>query len=276
MGRFARCERGRGTGSRSHPTAAPVISRGWKLIWRGRSDRDHAGSVNRARESPSSPCRRQLCGPSLVISGDCAVTFAEAGRSRAKERSNSGKKLFASAQDRPSSVIRDSRHLRARSRAVWAPSCLPTSAKNVCRWPARFSRKRSFLPRHVGSPQPVRLDESNWTAAASGSAEFYRFGPGQRAGCRATAPHVGGLSIIFRALWSGGAALLARRPEPGLWCSPTSASLVPTLLAHCSGERPDTVRCNGHDRRCFPLRRHGSNEPRVDAPPHDGMTETPP
>ena len=189
----------------------------------------------------------QFADHPFLISGDLAVTFAEAEiavrqralRLRAQE----------AFQVRPnidiSSVIEILAILRARSQAILVPPS----------WPAALAQRRLPVDRKVlaetivftsgtsGSPKPVRLDESNWEAAASGSAEFYRFGPGQRWLVVLPLHHVGGLSIIFRALWSGGAALLAPRAEPGLLAQSDFASLVPTQLAQLLEVRPDPVRC---------------------------------
>ena len=189
----------------------------------------------------------QFADHPFLISGDAAVTFAEAEiavRQRALQL-RPQEALPVRPKIDISSVIEILAILRARSQAVLVPPS----------WPADLAQRRLqiagkalaetivFTSGTSGTPKPVRLDESNWTAAASGSAEFYRFGPGRCWLLVLPLHHVGGLSIIFRALWSGGAALLAPRPEPGLLVQSDFASLVPTQLAQLLEMRPDPVRC---------------------------------
>lgn len=132
-----------------------------------------------------------------------------------------------------SSVIEILAILWVKSQAVLVPPS----------WPAELAERRVptvdnvgaetivFTSGTSGTPKAVRLDESNWTAAALASTAFYGFGPSQSWLLVLPLHHVSGLAIIFRALVSGGAALLAPRANPEVLSQADFASLVPTQLA---------------------------------------------
>ncbi|MGQ0848633.1 MAG: class I adenylate-forming enzyme family protein [Actinomycetota bacterium] len=94
-----------------------------------------------------------------------------------------------------------------------------------------------FTSGSSGRAKGVRLLASNWESAARGSSAFFGFGPGDRWLVVLPLHHVGGLSVVFRALASGGTAVMADRLEPAGLAGAELASLVPTHLTRL-GESP--------------------------------------
>ncbi|HEX2421168.1 MAG TPA: AMP-binding protein, partial [Acidimicrobiia bacterium] len=113
------------------------------------------------------------------------------------------------------------------------------------KWPAAVVRDRSkALPRErlagtviftsgsSGPPKGVHLLESNWEAAGTNSSAFFGFGPGKLWLLCLPLHHVSGLSIVFRALCSGGAVLIS--PDLRGLARADLVSLVPTQLSRLS------------------------------------------
>ena len=99
-----------------------------------------------------------------------------------------------------------------------------------------------FTSGSSGEPKGVRLSSANWEAAARASVEHLGHRFGQRWLCVLPLHHVGGLSIIYRALFSGGAVVV--EGEPGMadrWLDRVEwVSLVPTQLYRILSKRTDT------------------------------------
>ncbi|HJQ95314.1 MAG TPA: AMP-binding protein, partial [Acidimicrobiia bacterium] len=85
-----------------------------------------------------------------------------------------------------------------------------------------------FTSGSSGPPKAVCLLESNWEAAGTNSSAFFGFGPGDLWLLCLPLHHVSGLSIVFRALCTGGAVLIS--PDLRHLSQADFASLVPTQL----------------------------------------------
>jgi O-succinylbenzoic acid--CoA ligase len=98
-----------------------------------------------------------------------------------------------------------------------------------------------FTSGSSGEPKGVRLSSANWEAAARSSVDHLGHGPGQRWLCVLPLHHVGGLSIIYRAVFSGGAVVLETDPDIAAgWLDRVEwASLVPTQLYRILSKRTD-------------------------------------
>ena len=103
---------------------------------------------------------------------------------------------------------------------------------------ARLPGTVIFTSGSSGVAKAVHLLESNWMAAGANSSAFFGFGGGDSWLLSLPLHHVGGLSIVFRALCTGGTVLisadLARLDQAAF------ASLVPTQLSRLSN--PGNVR----------------------------------
>jgi O-succinylbenzoic acid--CoA ligase len=99
-----------------------------------------------------------------------------------------------------------------------------------------------FTSGSSGEPKGVRLSSANWEAAAQASVAHLGHQPGQRWLCVLPLYHVGGLSIIYRAMFSGGAVVLESDPDlAARWLDRVEwASLVPTHLYRILGQRTDS------------------------------------
>ena len=97
-----------------------------------------------------------------------------------------------------------------------------------------------FTSGSSGTPRAVSLTESNWQAAAASSADFFGFGPGRSWLLALPLYHVSGLSIIFRALWSGGSVLIS--PDLKRVAEADIASLVLTQLLRVIDNPPGKLR----------------------------------
>ncbi|HEX5672149.1 MAG TPA: AMP-binding protein [Acidimicrobiia bacterium] len=99
-----------------------------------------------------------------------------------------------------------------------------------------------FTSGSSGEPKGVRLSADNWDSAARASAEHLGHRSGQRWLCVLPLHHVGGLSIIYRALFSGGAVVLESDPDlAARWLDRVEwASLVPTQLYRILSKRTDS------------------------------------
>jgi O-succinylbenzoic acid--CoA ligase len=86
-----------------------------------------------------------------------------------------------------------------------------------------------FTSGSSGAAKAVRLLESNWEAAGTNSSAYFGYGPGDRWLLSLPLHHVSGLSIVFRALCSGGSVLISSDLRD--LCKVEFASLVPTQLA---------------------------------------------
>jgi O-succinylbenzoic acid--CoA ligase len=99
-----------------------------------------------------------------------------------------------------------------------------------------------FTSGSSGAPKGVRLSADNWQTAVRASAEHLGHRPGQRWLCVLPLHHVGGLSIIYRALFAGGAVVLESDPDlAARWLDRVEwASLVPTQLYRILSKRTDS------------------------------------
>ena len=101
----------------------------------------------------------------------------------------------------------------------------------------------------TGEPRGVVHDAETLSAAARGTAAHFGFGPGDRWAVTLPLNHVGGLSILFRALTSGGTAWMPHDPQdlPAAAHGATHLSLVATqlgrLLDAWDGAPPAGLRC---------------------------------
>lgn len=95
-----------------------------------------------------------------------------------------------------------------------------------------------FTSGSSGVAKAVHLLESNWEAAGTNSSAFFGFGAGDSWLMSLPLHHVGGLSIVFRALCSGGSVLIS--PELTRLDQVDFASLVPTQLSRLAN--PGNVR----------------------------------
>jgi O-succinylbenzoic acid--CoA ligase len=86
-----------------------------------------------------------------------------------------------------------------------------------------------FTSGSSGAAKAVHLLESNWEAAGTTSSAFFGFGVGQCWLLALPLHHVGGLSIVFRALCSGGTVLIS--PDMTGLERADFASLVPTQMS---------------------------------------------
>jgi O-succinylbenzoic acid--CoA ligase len=86
-----------------------------------------------------------------------------------------------------------------------------------------------FTSGSSGAAKAVHLPESNWEAAGTTSSAFFGFGVGDSWLLALPLHHVGGLSIVFRALCSGGTVVTSR--EMTELDQADFASLVPTQLS---------------------------------------------
>ncbi|HEU4319276.1 MAG TPA: AMP-binding protein [Acidimicrobiia bacterium] len=94
-----------------------------------------------------------------------------------------------------------------------------------------------------GPPKGVRLTRSNLEAAARASVEHLGHGPGDVWLLAMPLHHVGGLSIVIRQAYSGGAVLLqpgfeAERFAAAMRGGATMVSVVPTMLRRLLGMGP--------------------------------------
>ena len=86
-----------------------------------------------------------------------------------------------------------------------------------------------FTSGSSGAAKAVHLPESNWEAAGTTSSAFFGFGVGASWLLALPLHHVGGLSIVFRALCSGGTVFVSS--EITELDKVDFASLVPTQLS---------------------------------------------
>ncbi|MGH8957929.1 MAG: AMP-binding protein [Acidimicrobiia bacterium] len=93
----------------------------------------------------------------------------------------------------------------------------------------RLAGTMMFTSGSSGPAKGVLLLESNWEAAGTNSSAFFGFGRGDLWLLSLPLHHVSGLSIVFRALCSGGAVLIS--PDLGLLSAADFASVVPTQLS---------------------------------------------
>lgn len=170
----------------------------------------------------------------FLISDDTTFTFAEVeaaveelARSLAPRRNIAFTPAIAIV-----SVIEILATIRAESRSVLIPPSWPVDLAAQCipTGEADTPEVIVFTSGSAGRPKAVRLSEKNWQAAGVSSTNFYGFGPEGRWLLVLPLFHVSGLSIIFRALVSGGAALLSPRLEPEALDEADFASLVPAQL----------------------------------------------
>ncbi len=90
----------------------------------------------------------------------------------------------------------------------------------------------------TSAPKPVELTHANWWWSAAGSAVALGHDPHERWLCAMPLSHVGGLSILVRAMIGGTTAILHPRFDPERIArdlaapdGPTLVSVVPTMLA---------------------------------------------
>lgn len=90
----------------------------------------------------------------------------------------------------------------------------------------------------TSAPKPVELTHANWWWSAAGSAVALGHRPDERWLCAMPLAHVGGLSILLRAVIAGTTAILHPRFDPERIAhdlaapdGPTLISVVPTMLA---------------------------------------------
>lgn len=170
----------------------------------------------------------------FLISADSTLTFAEAEAAvdeRAKELPARQNIAFTPAIA-IESVIEILATIRAESRSVLIPPSWPVelAAQRIPTGEAETPEVIVFTSGTAGRPKAVRLSETNWEAAGISSTNFYGFGPERRWLLVLPLFHVSGLSIIFRALVSGGTALLSPQLEPPALDQADFASLVPAQL----------------------------------------------
>ena len=98
-----------------------------------------------------------------------------------------------------------------------------------------------FTSGSSGEPKGVRLSSANWEAAVRASVVHLGHRFGQRWLCVLPLHHVGGLSIIYRALFSGGTVVLEGDPDMAArWLDRVEwVSLVPTQLQRILSKRTD-------------------------------------
>jgi O-succinylbenzoic acid--CoA ligase len=99
----------------------------------------------------------------------------------------------------------------------------------------------------TGSPKGARFTLANLEAASRASVEHLGHGPEDTWLLTLPLHHVGGLSILVRSAYAGGAVLLHPRFDPGgaaaaLDGEVTMASLVPTMLTRILDHRPGPYR----------------------------------
>ena len=173
----------------------------------------------------------------FIEDGDRRVTFAEAEEAvRARgERSP----LVAPALD-ADSILNVLAAVRTGGAVLVGP-----------KWPQRLVTDRLatlpadrlagtviFTSGSSGAAKAVHLLESNWIAAGTNSSAFFGFGVGDSWLLSLPLHHVGGLSIVFRALSTGGTVLISA--ELTLLDQADFASLVPTQLSRLTD--PGSVR----------------------------------
>ena len=118
----------------------------------------------------------------------------------------------------------------------WPPALV---ANRLASLPAsRLEGTVIFTSGSSGAAKAVRLLESNWEAAGTNSSAFFGFGEGACWLLSLPLHHVSGLSIVFRALCSGGTVLISSDLEP--LDRVDFASLVPTQLSRLT--HPGKVR----------------------------------
>jgi len=171
----------------------------------------------------------------FLISDDSVLTFAMvedavAARSRGLP---AGRNLAYTPTIGSESVIEILAILRAGSRVVLIPSTWPDQlvAQRLSAIDSTPSEEMIvFTSGTAGEPKAVRLAEKNWAAAGISSSSFYGFGPDRRWLLVLPLFHVSGLAIVFRALVTGGTALLSPRLDPAELDQADFASLVPAQL----------------------------------------------
>lgn len=104
----------------------------------------------------------------------------------------------------------------------------------------------------TSSPKPVELTHANWWWSAAGSAVALGHDPHERWLCAMPLSHVGGLSILIRAMIGGTTAILHRRFDAERIAhdlaapdGPTLISVVPTMLSRLLDaglQRPPSLR----------------------------------
>lgn len=104
-----------------------------------------------------------------------------------------------------------------------------------------------FTSGTTGGPKGVRLTISNLAAASEASVSHLGHGPGDVWLGAMPLYHVGGLSVLVRSAYAGGAAFLQDRFEPASFAAAlrgraTIASLVPTMLRRLLDDDPGPYR----------------------------------
>lgn len=104
----------------------------------------------------------------------------------------------------------------------------------------------------TSTPKPVELTHANWWWSAAGSAVALGHDPRERWLCAMPLSHVGGLSILLRAMIGGTTAILHPRFDPERIArdlaapqGPTLISVVPTMLSRLLDaglQRPSSLR----------------------------------
>lgn len=179
----------------------------------------------------------------FLVQGSSQLTFAEAEESvehRAAQLPGAGVIAIVPTIGFES-VIEIFAALRVGAAAVLVPRHWPAArvSEQLARIePSSLSETVIFTSGSSGEPKAVRLTHVNWRRAATASSEFYEFGPGLRWLLTLPLFHVGGLSILFRALVSGGAAVLAPQLAPEVLDECDLASLVPSQLLKLAEMRP--------------------------------------
>lgn len=179
----------------------------------------------------------------FLVQGSSQLTFAEAEESvqrRAALLPSAGVIAIVPTIGFES-VIEIFAALRVGAAAVLVPRHWPAArvSEQLARIePSSLSETVIFTSGSSGVPKAVRLTQVNWRTAATASSEFYEFGPGLRWLLTLPLFHVGGLSILFRALVSGGAAVLVPQLTPEDLDECDLASLVPSQLLKLAEMRP--------------------------------------
>lgn len=173
--------------------------------------------------------------PDLVFirEGGQSLTFGEAERA-VRDRMPVATRVVAPRLEIPSII-----EVMAAVRSGGAILVGPSRPESLTLW--RLDSLRGddartviFTSGSTGVAKAVRLTQENWEAAGTNSARFYGFGPGLTWLLALPLHHVGGLSIVFRALCSGGSVLVS--PGLRLLRQVDFASLVPTQLSRAISE----------------------------------------
>lgn len=138
------------------------------------------------------------------------------------------------------------RALRFETLEAWCPALRPSGE----RVPARAPVDVVFTSGSSGQPRAVVHCAENYAESADGAQERIRFGPGNTWLLSLPLHHVGGISIVWRALRSGGAIaprLASERGSDGLAAAlvrsaPTHVSLVAKQLRDLLSTEDDACR----------------------------------